>query len=81
MMMHHSRGYPYEVRDNVPAPNLALLYFNKKLTEEVLHIRWEGSLRCFIDHQIFTAVADSKVGVATRFDILGRIRLSFTTRS
>jgi hypothetical protein len=37
--------------------------------------------RCFIDHQIFQAIADSKISAAAQFNFLDRIQLSFTTKS
>jgi hypothetical protein len=67
-MVYGSENYPYEARKPVATPNLDLLYVSKKVKDEALRIGWEDPLRCFIDHQIFIAVADSKVGVVTRFE-------------
>jgi hypothetical protein len=74
-------GNSFEVPYTVPAPELALLYVSKQVKDETLKAGWEGLKRCFIDHEVFAAVADSKIGVATRFNILGRIQLSFTMKS
>jgi hypothetical protein len=68
---------PTEDRVTTPPPNLNLLFVSKAVNAEALRAGWEGVKRCFIDHKIFAAVADSKVGVAQRFNCLGRIQLSF----
>ena len=70
-----------EYREPTAAPNLTLLYVSKQVQAEALQAGWEGLKRCFIDHHIFTATVDSKIGVAQRFNILGRIQLGFTTKS
>jgi len=79
--MMWGRYHPQEARDPVASPNLSLLYVSKQVHAEALRAGWEGLKRCFIDHQIFTAVADSKVGVSQQFNVLGCIQLSFTMKS
>jgi hypothetical protein len=79
--MYEPEPWALEYREPVPPPNLNLLYVSKQVKEEALRIGWEYSKRCFINPYIFTTVADSKIGVAKRFDVLGRIQLSFTVRS
>ena len=79
--MMYGREHPQENRKPVPPPNLVLLYVSKQIQAEALQAGWEGLKRCFVDHQIFTSVADSKIGVAQRFNILGRIQLNFTMKS
>lgn len=71
----------YETREPTAAPYLSLLYVNKQIKNEILRLGWEGCKRCFIDHEVFTAAVDSKVGVARQFEILGRVQLSFTARA
>lgn len=41
---------------------------------------WEGLKRCFAKPYTFVVVANSKVGVAIRYNILGRIQLSFSSK-
>ena len=72
---------PKEAHEKVLPPELALLCVSKQVKDEVLKAGWEGPKRCFYDHQIFTAVADSKVGAAANFNFLGRIQLSFTNKA
>ncbi|KAF1850154.1 uncharacterized protein K460DRAFT_350253 [Cucurbitaria berberidis CBS 394.84] len=70
-----------EVYQETPPPNLSLLYINKKVKDEALKAGWEGLKRCFVDYPAFSSVAESKIGVATRFNILGHIELSFTSKA
>jgi hypothetical protein len=70
-----------EARDKTAAPNLTLLQVSKQVHNEALTAGWSGLKRCFIDHQILTAVADSKIGLALRFNVLNKMQLTFTTRA
>jgi hypothetical protein len=79
--MYEPAPWALEYREPVPPPSLNLLYVSKQVKEEALCIGWEYSKRCFISPYMFTSVADSKIGVAKRLDVLGRIQLSFTVRS
>jgi hypothetical protein len=79
--MYESAPWALEHREPVSPPNLNLLYVSKQVKEEALRIGWKYSKRCFIIPHMFTSVADSEIGVAKRFDVLGRIQLSFTVRS
>ncbi|KAF2110603.1 hypothetical protein BDV96DRAFT_603691 [Lophiotrema nucula] len=76
-------GYEYAIpdRSNISAPCTALQLVSKDVQEGVLKAGWEGLRKCFLCHQIFTAVADSKTGLAVRFNFLGKIRLDFTNDS
>lgn len=72
--------YPVEARTPVCPPNTALLLVSKQIHQEAMQAGWEGVKCCFLDHQIFTAVSDSKIGTALNFNILGRIELSFANK-
>ncbi|KAJ4377756.1 hypothetical protein N0V83_000586 [Neocucurbitaria cava] len=73
----------YAASHNIKAvakPVLTLLYVSKQVKEEALRAGWEGLKRCFVQPYAFVAVADSRVGVAIRYNILGRIQLSFSSK-
>ncbi|KAF2998482.1 hypothetical protein E8E13_002942 [Curvularia kusanoi] len=72
-------GFPssYELK-KAAAPNKQILCCSKQLCEEALQATWEGVTKCFIDPEIFRAVSDLRVGAMNRFNVLGRIELSFT---
>lgn len=72
--------YLMDARTPVSPPNTALLLVSKQIHQEAMQAGWEGVKRCFMDHQIFTAVSDSKIGAALNFNILGLIELSFANK-
>lgn len=80
MDLCEGRNIPLEHREVISAPDLALLYVSKQVQTEALKAGWEGVKRCFLASSMFTIVADSNIGVAQRFNILGRIELSFTMK-
>ncbi|CBX96265.1 predicted protein [Plenodomus lingam JN3] len=71
----------YEAGKNVPEPPLALLCVSKQVNAEALQAAWEATSKCFLEYWIFIAVASSRVGVAIRYNVLGRIELGFTPKS
>jgi hypothetical protein len=75
------KPWPLEARDKIAAPNLTLLYVSRQVHNEALTVGWSGPKRCFIDNLVFTAVADSKVGIAHNFKVLNKIQLDFTAKS
>lgn len=77
----NSGSQPQEVSAGSQAPSLALLCVSKQIKQECLRAGWEGLKRCFVNCEIFAAVADSKLGVALQFNVLGRIQLNFTMKS
>ncbi|KAH7074220.1 hypothetical protein FB567DRAFT_553697 [Paraphoma chrysanthemicola] len=57
----NSRSQPQEVSAGSQAPSLALLCVSKQIKQECLRAGWEGLKRCFVNCEIFAAVADSKL--------------------
>lgn len=68
-----------ESRDIIPSPDTTILRVSKQCRDEGLRAGWEGVRRCFIDPYNFKWVAAGwNLGIAPRFNLLGRIELSFT---
>ncbi|KAF2642595.1 hypothetical protein P280DRAFT_448119 [Massarina eburnea CBS 473.64] len=65
-------------RDIVQRPNTNLLLTCRTVYNEAVKIGWEATKKYFLDPQLFSIVADSRVGPAARFNCLGKISLDFT---
>jgi hypothetical protein len=75
----HAFDFSWELKESAP-PNIDILCVSKQLCDEGLQAAWEGAKRCFIDPSIFTSVLVSRIGVMAKYNVLGRIELSFTNR-
>jgi hypothetical protein len=71
--------FAWELKESAP-PNIDILCVSKQLCGEGLQAAWEGAKRCFIDPSIFTGVLVSRIGVMAKYNVLGRIELSFINR-
>jgi hypothetical protein len=76
---YSSWAFTWELKESAP-PNIDILCVSKQLCDEGLQAAWEGTKRCFVDPMIFTTVLDSRIGVMAKYNVLGRIELSFTNR-
>ena len=67
-----------EVHRQVSPPNTNLLLVSKWLTAEALEAGWNTPVKCFVDADNFALVSSSTVHIVQKYNVLGRIELSFT---